>query len=146
MCDARNAGVPGERRNPMNPQTDTMSSWKITAVILSKTADWLANVWQQGLPPRDFLPSGAQEALCDEWCGKLAADVRVAAHSPVDVQPWVLVRLMAMAEKAEELDRSGLTGAPNLTESTLRSYLIDEWHKRLGPAWKRNRELRTMAA
>jgi len=131
---------------PMNPQTDTMSSWRVTSVILSKTANWLAGVWQQNLPPRDCVPSPSQEALCDEWCAKLAADLRAAVHAPADVQPWMLVRLMAMAEKAEELDRSGLMGAPNLTEPTLRSYLISEWHKRLGPAWRRTREVRTMAA
>ena len=130
----------------MNPQTDTMNNWRITSVILSKIADVLGNLWQQGLPPRDCLPSGMQEALCDEWCGKLAADIHAAIHPPVDVQPWVLVRLVAMAEKAAELDRSGLMGAPNLTESTLRSFLIDEWHKRLARVWKRTGELRTMAA
>ncbi len=130
----------------MNPHTDTMSSWRITSVLLSNTADALGKLWQQALPPRDCTPSAVQEALCDEWCGKLAADIRVPIHPPVDVQPWVLVRLVAMATKADELDRSGLMGAPNLTEATLRSYLIDEWHKRLGRVWKQARELRTMAA
>ena len=130
----------------MNPQTHNMNNWRITSVILSDIADTLGNLWQQSLPPRDCLPSGTQEALCDEWCGKLAADIRATIHPPVDVQPWVLVRLVAMAEKAAELDRSGLMGAPNLTESTLRSFLIDEWHKRLGRVWKRTGELRTMAA
>ena len=124
----------------MNPQTDnTMSSWRITSSTLFETANMLGNVWRQGLPPRDCLPSGAQEALCDEWCWRLAANIRATIHPPADVQPWVLVRLVAMAEKAAELHRSGMTGAPPLTESTLRAFLIDEWHKRLGRVWKRNR-------
>jgi hypothetical protein len=123
-----------------------MNSWRIISATLSETANVLGNLWMQGLPPRDCPPSGAQEALCDEWCRELARNIRKTIHPPADVQPWVLARLVAMAEKAAELHRSGMTGPPPLTESTLRVFLIEEWHKRLSRAWKRTRELPSVAA
>ncbi len=51
-----------------------------------------------------------------------------------------------MAEKANELHRAGLSGAPALTESTLRMFFIDEWHKRLRRVWKRFGALPASAA
>lgn len=123
-----------------------MNNWKITSGALLEVAKVLSTVWEQVLPPRDCLPSGAQEALCDEWCGRLAANMHEVIHPPADVQPWVLARLVTMAGKAAELDRSGEAGAPALTESILRVFLIDEWHKRLARVWKQNRVLHSAAA
>jgi hypothetical protein len=123
-----------------------MNSWRITSATLLETAATLGKAWQQGLPPLDCLPSAAQEALCDEWCRELAVNLHAPLQPPINIQPWVLVRLVAMAEKAAELHRSGMTGAPPLTESTLRIYLIDEWHRRLSRVWKRTRVLPSVAA
>lgn len=123
-----------------------MNSWSDISAALLKTADTLGQTWQQGLPSRDCLPSILQEALCDQWCRELAADLHATIHPPVDVQPWVLVRLVAMAEKAEELNQAGEVGPPPLTESTLLVFLIHEWHKRLSRVWKRTGEVSSIAA
>lgn len=123
-----------------------MNTWRIISATLLKTAENLGRAWQQRLPSRGGLPSPAQDALCDHWCQELAADLHATIEPPVDIRPWVLVRLVAMAEKAEELSHAGETGPPPLTESTLRMFLIHEWHRRLSHVWKQKRELPSVAA
>ncbi len=131
----------------MNPKTDapfTMNSWRITATTLLRTVDRLCEAWHQRMPLRNCLPSAEHEAMCDEWCRTLAADLNGAIEPPKDIQRWVLARLLAMAEKATELHKAGMTGAPPLTERTLRMLLIDEWHKRLSKVWVRENAVTTV--
>ncbi len=133
----------------MNPKTDTpltMNSWRITATTLLRTVDRLCEAWNHRLPVRNSLPTAEEDLMCDEWCWKLAEDLNGAIEPPKEIQRWVLARLLAMAEKATELHKAGMSGAPALTELTLRMFLITEWHKRLRKVWKRDVPPNTLAA
>lgn len=118
-----------------------MDSWRKTSTALLEIAKDLNRAWQVEIPRRDCVHSESLERSCDEWCKKLAADVHAPLHPPRAIRPWILARLVAMSEKAAELHRLGFMCAPELTELTMRVYLIDEWNLGLAKAWTMTGEL-----
>ena len=111
------------------------ATWAQIADAFGLVARTLKLEWQCELPPFDSLPSPALEAIVDEWCDRLAADMTSPLNPPEIVKPWILARLISNAGNASNLAKSGDTDAPGLTPSTARWFLIDEWHGCLRDRW-----------
>jgi len=109
-------------------------SWNSIAQAMREcTARWHTE-WQASAPPYGTTAPADLEAACDDWCRLLEVDLRGDIIPPERVRPWILLRTVLAAIRAERHHENGL---PPPGPGAIQTLLIQDWHAEHLASWLR---------
>jgi hypothetical protein len=91
--------------------------------------------WRCGVPPFGSPVDEALELAVDVWASELAKDLQAEWVPPPEVAPWLLMRMICAAMTAQQLAEQGDPDPPAFSPSTVRQFLIGEWHGHWKHRW-----------
>jgi hypothetical protein len=110
-------------------------SWEKLAWMFNALAIIYYDEGLTELPLSDALPSVAIDADCDEWCRKLAADLRDPKDPPPHIRGWMFARAVCASSLAKILAEQKETSPGKLDSQLIEQFLIHEWHGKSRQLW-----------
>jgi hypothetical protein len=131
---------------PTNPARQTVErcrimttpksvSWKVIAVIFHCFSIIYHDEGLTDVPRFDAVPSPAIDEDCDEWCRKLASDLRIKELPPPHIRGWMFARLLLASTTAKLLQEQQEPYPGPLDSQLIERLLIHEWYGVLRHRW-----------